>query len=59
MERRNAEDWDGVKLETLATHYMAVRREMWSLLADRVGEKWHIIEAKVCLFLRIPPPLPI
>jgi hypothetical protein len=47
MERRNAEDWDGEKLETLATEYMAVRREMWSVLADRVGEKWQIIEAKV------------
>jgi hypothetical protein len=49
MERRNAEDWDGEKLETLATQYMAVRREMWSVLADRVGEKWQIIEAKVSL----------
>jgi Myb-like DNA-binding domain len=47
MERRNAEDWDGVKLETLAREYMAVRREMWSILADRVGEKWQIIENKV------------
>jgi hypothetical protein len=51
MERRNAEDWDGVKLETLATEYMAIRREMWSILADRVGEKWQIIEAKVGLKL--------
>jgi hypothetical protein len=47
MERRNAEDWDGVKLETLATHYMSIRREMWTLLGERVGEKWQIIEAKV------------
>ncbi|KAF2399408.1 hypothetical protein EJ06DRAFT_467842, partial [Trichodelitschia bisporula] len=46
MERRNAEDWDGVKLDTLAREYMAVRREMWSVLADRVGEKWQTIEAK-------------
>lgn len=53
MERRNAEDWDGVKLETLAREYMAVRREMWSILADRLGEKWQTIEAKV----RFPIPI--
>jgi hypothetical protein len=47
MERKNAEDFDGVKLETLATEYMAVRKEMWTLLADRVGEKWQLIEHKV------------
>lgn len=47
MERRNAEDWGGPKLETLSREYMAVRREMWSILADRVDEKWQVIEAKV------------
>ena len=47
-ERQNAEEWDTLKLETLAREYMGVRREMWSLLADRVGEKWQTIEAKVC-----------
>ena len=51
MERRNAEDWDGVKLDMLAREYMAVRREMWSVLADRVGEKWEIIESKVRIFI--------
>jgi hypothetical protein len=47
MERKNAEDWDGVKLEVLATEYMNVRREMWTILANRVGEKWTMVEAKV------------
>lgn len=47
MEQRNAEEWDGVKLETLAQMYMEVRKEMWSVLADRLGEKWQTIEAKV------------
>jgi len=47
MEKRNAEDWEGVKLETLASEYMNVRREMWSILASRVGEKWTTVEAKV------------
>lgn len=47
MERRNAEDWEGVRLETLAKEYMNVRREMWTILADRVGEKWTMVEQKV------------
>ncbi|KAF2093665.1 hypothetical protein NA57DRAFT_81165 [Rhizodiscina lignyota] len=47
MAQRNAEDWDGPKLELLAKEYMNVRREMWTLLANRVGgEKWQLIEAK-------------
>lgn len=48
MERQNAESWDGVKLDVLAQAYMDVRREMWSLLAARVGEKWQLVETKVC-----------
>jgi hypothetical protein len=47
MERQNAEQWDGVKLGDLAQAYMAVRREMWSILAARVGEKWMLVEQKV------------
>ncbi|KAF2756411.1 hypothetical protein EJ05DRAFT_64581 [Pseudovirgaria hyperparasitica] len=46
MERRNAEEWDGVKLETLAVEYMNCRREMWQILANRVGEKWTLVEQK-------------
>jgi hypothetical protein len=46
MERQNAEQWDGVKLNELAQAYMEVRREMWSLLASRVGEKWQLVELK-------------
>lgn len=47
MEQQNARDLDGVKLEVLAREYMNVRREMWSILAERVGEKWATVEAKV------------
>jgi hypothetical protein len=48
MERQNAEQWDGgVKLDVLSQAYMDVRREMWSLLAARVGEKWQLVEQKV------------
>lgn len=38
---------DSVKLEVLSQAYMDVRREMWSILAARVGEKWTLVEAKV------------
>jgi hypothetical protein len=47
MERQNAEQWDGVKLNELAEAYMEVRRDMWRLLADKVGEKWSLVEQKV------------
>jgi len=47
MDRRNNEDWEGGKLELLANEYMNVRREMWSILTSRLGEKWTMVEAKV------------
>ena len=47
MERRRDEDWDELKLENLATQYMEVRREMWGMLANRIGEKFVIVEQKV------------
>ncbi|KAI9694981.1 MAG: hypothetical protein M1822_000598 [Bathelium mastoideum] len=46
MERRRDEDWDEVKLENLATQYMEVRREMWGMLANRIGEKFAVVEQK-------------
>lgn len=58
MERRNQDDWDGRKLENLAKHYMAMRREIWSGLAAQTGEKWNVVEAKVCL-PSIPTHTPI
>jgi hypothetical protein len=54
MEKQNAEQWDGVKLDVLAQAYMEVRRDMWSLLASRVGEKWQLLEAKVCFSIHPP-----
>lgn len=47
MERRNADDWDGLKLENLAKNYMGMRREIWSGLASLTGEKWNVVEQKV------------
>lgn len=49
IERRHVEDWDAQKLEALAQEYMACRQQMWELLAARVGERWALVEAKVCL----------
>ena len=49
MERRRDEDWDDLKLENLATQYMEVRREMWGMLANRIGEKFAIVEQKVSI----------
>ncbi|KAE9366896.1 hypothetical protein N431DRAFT_79931 [Stipitochalara longipes BDJ] len=46
MERRSADDWDGMKLETLAKNYMGMRREIWSGLAAQTGEKWNVVEQK-------------
>ncbi|KAG4417021.1 hypothetical protein IFR04_009862 [Cadophora malorum] len=46
MERRSADDWDGLKLENLAKNYMGMRREIWSALAAQTGEKWNVVEQK-------------
>lgn len=48
MEKRNsADNWDGVKLDLLSKAYIELREQMWKILADRVGEKWQNVEAKV------------
>lgn len=47
MERRNSDDWDVVKTERMAKEYMTLRKDMWTMLADRTGEKWAVVEGKV------------
>ena len=49
MERKGADDWDNRKMQRLAKEYMAMRREIWSGLAERTGEKWNVVEQKVGL----------
>lgn len=49
IERRHVEDWDSHKLDFLAQEYLAIRKEMWEMLAERVGERWQVVEAKVSL----------
>ncbi|MCJ1257242.1 hypothetical protein MMC24_005067 [Lignoscripta atroalba] len=47
MEKRNADSWDGtVKVEDLARAYMDCRKEMWKILAEKVNEKWELVEIK-------------
>ncbi|KAI5458260.1 hypothetical protein BGZ63DRAFT_362921 [Mariannaea sp. PMI_226] len=46
MERKGADDWDNQKLQRLAKVYMAMRKEIWSGLAARTGEKWNVVEQK-------------
>jgi hypothetical protein len=47
IERRHVDDWDNQKLELLAREYLACRKEMWEILAARLGERWNVVEAKV------------
>lgn len=53
MERRSHDDWNHIRLEALATAYMECRKEMWSLVAERMGERWTTVEAKVISQLEI------
>ncbi|KAL8653705.1 MAG: hypothetical protein Q9226_003739 [Calogaya cf. arnoldii] len=47
MEKRNnIGDWNGVKFEEVARAYREVREDMWKILADRVNEKWSVVESK-------------
>ncbi|KAK3950611.1 hypothetical protein QBC32DRAFT_10969 [Pseudoneurospora amorphoporcata] len=46
MERRGQTDFDSLKLERLSKEYMGMRKEIWKPLADRCGEKWHVVEAQ-------------
>lgn len=47
-KRKNTDDWDAARMETLAKAYNDVREQMWRILADRMGgEKWQIVESKV------------
>jgi hypothetical protein len=46
-ERRDADDWDNRKFQRMAKEYMAMRKEIWSGLAARTGEKWNVVEQKV------------
>ena len=56
MERRGQNDFDTRRLERLSSEYMSMRKEIWQPLAQRCGEKWNVVEAQVCPFLRLHRP---
>ncbi len=43
-----SEDWAPPKLEEMAKLYLDLRKQMWSLMAYRLGESWWKVEDKVC-----------
>jgi len=57
MDRRNSDDWDAIKLETMAKEYMGMRREIWQQLGAKTGEKWSVVEAKVSPLPSLPFPV--
>ncbi|KAI4114206.1 MAG: hypothetical protein LQ345_004982 [Seirophora villosa] len=47
MEKINANGiWNPVKFEEVAKAYVELREEMWRKIADRVNEKWTVVESK-------------
>ncbi|KAL8732293.1 MAG: hypothetical protein Q9166_002865 [cf. Caloplaca sp. 2 TL-2023] len=47
MEKSSQEYyWDEGKLEGLAVSYRRLRERMWMILAEHVGKKWRLVEAK-------------
>ncbi|KAI4203232.1 MAG: hypothetical protein LQ346_001828 [Caloplaca aetnensis] len=47
MEKINANgSWNTVKFEEVAKAYLEVREEMWKMVAERVNEKWSVVESK-------------
>ena len=43
----NADNMDAIDVDKLSKAYLDSREDMWKLLADRVGEDWQAVEAKV------------
>ncbi|KAG5966523.1 hypothetical protein E4U56_001276 [Claviceps arundinis] len=46
VQRKGTGDWDTRKLQLLAKEYMRMRKQIWSGLAARTGERWNVVEAK-------------
>ena len=43
----SASDWDQRKMDDLASFYVELRPQIWQVLAERMGETWQNVEAKV------------
>jgi len=48
MSKRNAAQCSGEREERIAHSYITLRKETWSPIAAQTGEKWHVVEQKVC-----------
>ncbi|KAI4122949.1 MAG: hypothetical protein LQ338_005527 [Usnochroma carphineum] len=47
IEKINANGiWNALKFEEVAKAYLDVREEMWKMVAERVNEKWTVVESK-------------
>jgi hypothetical protein len=58
VERQGIYDVDARKLEQVSREYMNMRKQIWSGLAAKVGEKWEVVEAQACFApssLSLPP----
>lgn len=38
--------WNALKFEEVAKAYLEVREEMWKMVAERVNERWNVVENK-------------
>lgn len=47
IARKEANEWGAMRDEKMAKEYMTIRKEMWTLLAQRTGDKWDVLEKKV------------
>lgn len=51
IEKINANGiWNAIKFEEVAKAYLEVREDMWRMVAERVNEKWTVVESKVRSF---------
>ena len=48
MSKQNNALCSGEREERIAHSYVALRKETWAPIAAQTGEKWHVIEQKVC-----------
>lgn len=59
MLRRRGNEWDEDRTARLAVAYKEMREEIWSPLAQRLGERWEHVEktvsclSKVCFALKL------
>lgn len=48
MSKKSAAACTGRRMEKIAHSYIGLRKETWSPIAAQTGEKWYVVEQKVC-----------